>query len=152
MKTSDNKAMAAIQARVQELGVNIRSSVVDRIEIGRCIVALRTLTSEVDATGRPCYAEAKQQVRKWLGTDDMAEAALTMAVYVSLRASTQQVTVLAQAGASFTAIHAAVQQCKPNEFIRFVAAVRARRMRPSHYLGLVVKRKPSSIKSKPEIV
>ena len=122
-----------IRERVETIGQNQRSCVEQRIELGTIAIALQKLHGDVDPTGRPSYRPAKELILKWIGkTSKVCEKSLEVYIYIALRTSAQQIEVLANAGASVTAIHASVQACEKKgkgEWVRYVALVKAGKAR-----------------------
>lgn len=118
-----------IKHRVLVIATRERQSTCNRIELGRLAVALQNVNGDVDSKGGVSYRPARKKIMAWLGeSPEICEKTLELCIYVALRTTAQQIKVLADAGASVSAVHASVQHFdkknKLPEFARYVADVK----------------------------
>ena len=126
-----------IRERVLEIGQHERRSVEEKIELGRLVLSLQKLNDDRDLTGKPSYEPARTLIHQWIAPLEVADQQLQFCTYCALRSSSQQVHVLADAGATVTAIHAAIQACErkgKGEFVKFVANVKRGKIKANHYM------------------
>ena len=146
---SEDAATKAVLAKIEKQVVAIareaRHCVERKVELGRLILALRQMHGDVDLNGRKTLIPALKQVMAWMKPcGEIPESTLRLCAYVAERTESAQIKILADAGASFSAIHASVAACEQKgvgPWVRYVADVhRGHASVASHLMAKVERR------------